>query len=94
MATSDIPIDITTASGVDLKFMKLYSSDTIKRIIKQQQDFERFDYDFVTVLPTKPKEMSADEWRRDAQEGCVVDLERSVASLIHQHQHRVPLLRS
>ena len=69
MATSDIPIDITTASDGDLKFMKLYSSDTIKRIIKQQQDFERFDYDFVTGLPTKPKEMSADEWRRDAQEG-------------------------
>ena len=47
MATSDIPIELRTASEDDLKSMKLVSSDAVKRIIKQQLDIERFDYDFL-----------------------------------------------
>ena len=64
MATSDIPIELRTASEDDLKSMKLFSAEAIKRIIKQQQDIERFDYDFLAGLPSNPKQkMSADDWR-------------------------------
>ena len=73
MATSDIPIELRTASEDDLKSMKLFSAT---RIIKQQQDIERFDYDFLAGLPSKPKQkMSADDWRVLAQVGRIFDLE-------------------
>jgi len=76
MATSEIPIELRTASEDELKSMKLFSADGIKRIIKQQQDIERFDYDFLAGLPSKPKQkMSADDWRIVAQEGRIFDLE-------------------
>ena len=79
MATSDIPIELRTASEDDLKSMKLFSADAIKRIIKQQQDIERFDYDFLAGLPSKPKQkMSADKWRREAQDGRFVDFETAL----------------
>ena len=56
MATSDMPIELRTASEDDLKSMKLFSTNAVKRIIKQQQDIERFDYDFLAGLPSKPKQ--------------------------------------
>ena len=77
MATSYIPIELRTAS--DLKSMKLFSADAIKRIIKQQQGIQRFDYDFLAGLPGKPKQKnSAEEWRREAQDGRFVDLETAL----------------
>ena len=51
----------------------------IKRIIKQQQGIERFDYDYLAGLPSKPKrKMSVDEWRREARERRIVDLETAL----------------
>ena len=79
MATSDIPIEVRTASDDELRSMTFFSSDAIKRRVKQQQDIERFDYDFLAGLPSKPKQnISAEEWRREAQEGRIVDLQTTL----------------
>ena len=101
MATSDIPIELRTASEDDLKSMKLFSADAIKRIIKQQQDIERFDYDFWPAYPVslnkkcrrgngavKRRTAVSLTWRRRWSQGtCLV-------SLTHPpHHNRLPLIQ-